>query len=84
MPISGAVYSVIQVIGFKATHGAKYPIFLNLLIYLNYLLFPNDIMSFLTDTNYLLLLILIGMSLYIVIVNLLACKKYGTHFLIGK
>ena len=50
MPISGAVYSVIQVIGFKATHGAKYPIFLNLLIYLNYLLFPNDIMSFLTDT----------------------------------
>ena len=40
--------SVIQVIGFKATHGAKYPIFLNLLIYHNYLLFPNGIVSFLT------------------------------------
>ena len=51
MPISDAVYSVIQVIGFKANHGAKYPIFLNLLIYLNYLLFPNDIMSLLTDTK---------------------------------
>ena len=37
-------------VGFKATHRAKHPIFLNLLIYLNYLLFPNDIVSLLTDT----------------------------------
>ncbi len=43
--------SAIQVIGFKATHGAKYPIFLNLLLCLNYLLFPNGILGLLTDTK---------------------------------